>query len=63
MLETGHARPDPDVRRRRPLCLHPREPLDHRHRGESLALEQQLARERRAIQLAHREHAVRHAST
>ena len=35
------------VRRRRPLGLHPDQALDHRRRGETLPLQQELPRERR----------------
>ncbi len=61
--EAGGAAPDPDVRRRRPLGLHPREPLDRRERRDAPPLEQQLPRQRRAVQLAQRQDALGHAST
>ena len=61
--EARRARPDADVRRRRPLRLHPDQALDHRRRREPLPLEQELARERRAVQLAQREDALGHAPT
>ena len=61
--EARRARPDADVRRRRPLRLHPDQALDHRRRREPLPLQQELTRERRAVQLAQREDALGHAST
>ena len=45
-----------------PLRLHPDQPLDHRRRREPLPLEQELARERRAVQLAQREDALGHGA-
>ena len=56
------ARPEPDVRRRRPLRLHPGEPLDRGQHADPLPLEKQLSRERRAVQLPQRQdpfHATR----
>src|SRR5215213_1077115 len=61
--EARRARPDADVRRRRPLRLHSDQALDHRLRQESLPLEQQLPGERRAVQLAQREDTLGHAAT
>ena len=61
--EARGARPDADVRRRRPLRLHPDQALDHRRRREPLPLQQELTRERRAVQLAKREDALGHAPT
>ena len=61
--EARRAGPDADVGRRRPLRLHPHQPLDHRHRGQPLPLQQELARERRAVQLPHREDTLGHART
>jgi hypothetical protein len=55
-------RPDPDVRRRGPLRLHPDQALDHRLRREALPFEQKLARERGAVELAQREDALRHTA-
>jgi hypothetical protein len=45
------------------LRLHPDEALDDRDRREPLPLQQELARQRRAIQLAQGEDALGHAST
>ena len=59
--EARHARPEPDVRRRRPLRLHPGEPLDRWQHADALALEQQLPRERRAVQLPQRQDSFGHA--
>ncbi len=53
--ESVEPRPQPDVRRRRPLRLHPDEPLDRRERRRAPPLEQHLARERGAIQLPQRQ--------
>ena len=50
--EPRRARPDADVRSLRRLRLHPDEALDHRRRRESRALEEELPRECRAVQLA-----------
>jgi hypothetical protein len=50
--EPRRARPDTDVRSLRRLRLHPDEALDHRRWRESRALEQELPRERCAVQLA-----------
>ena len=55
------ARPDADVRRRRPLRLHADEAFDHRRRRQPFSLEQELAGERRAVQLAQREDSLGHA--
>ena len=60
--EDRRPRPDPDIRCLRPLRLHPNEPLDHGGRREALPLEQQLARKRRAIELAQREDALGHGA-
>src|SRR3954452_11067496 len=57
-LEARRSRPDAEVRSGRPLRLHPDEPLDDRGRRKPLALEQQLARESRAVQLPQRERAL-----
>ena len=48
--------------RRRPLRLHPDEALDHGRRPDPLPLQQELARERRAVQLAQREDALGHGA-
>lgn len=61
--EARRPRPDADVRRRRPLCLHADQALDHRRRREPFPLQQELTRERCAVQLAQREHALAHAPT
>ena len=58
--EARRPRPDADVRRRRPLRLHPDQALDHRLRREPLPLQQELPRERRPVQLAQREDALGH---
>ncbi len=56
------ARPQPDVRRRRPLRLQACDPLDRLCHREPVAPEEELARERRAVELAQRERrAWRHA--
>ena len=59
-LEGRRARPDADIRRGRPLRLHAAEPFDHGGTPSALPLEQQLPRERRAVQLALRQDAFRH---
>src|SRR5690242_13886029 len=59
-FEARRACPDPDVRSGGPLRLHPDEALDHRGRREALALQEELPRERRAVQLALREDALGH---
>ena len=58
--EAGEPRPEPDVRGGRPLRLHPGEPLDRGDRIEPLPLEQQLPRQRGAVQLPQGQHARRH---
>ena len=60
LAEPLEARPERDVRRRRVLRLHRHEPRDRFHDGHPPPLEQQLAREQRAVQLAQRQDA-RHA--
>ena len=55
-LESLEPRPERDVRRRRPLRLQRREALDRGHDRDGCSLEEHLARERGAIQLAQREH-------
>ena len=52
------ARPEPDVGRGRPLALKPGEPLDRRESADLLALEEELPRERRAVQLSQRQDAL-----
>src|SRR5207249_2834937 len=47
--------PNPDVRRLGPLRLHADEMLDDRRRREAHALQQQLPRQRGAVQFAKRE--------
>ena len=59
-LKPVDARPEPDVRRRRPLRLHAGEALDRGQHADLLALEQQLPRERRAVQLLQRQDALCH---
>ena len=54
--------PETDVRCRRPLRLQAREAFERAHDGEPAALEQQLARERRAIQLPQRQRPGPHAA-
>jgi len=61
--EAGRARPDADVRRRRPLRLQPDETGDHCCRRAPLPLEQELSGERRAVQLTSGEHPLGHART
>src|SRR4029078_13342700 len=53
--EPGERRQDPAFRRGRPLRLHPDKTLDRPERGEPAALQQQLARERGAIQIRQRQ--------
>ena len=50
--EAVDAGPQPEVRRRRPLRLQPGDPLERLRHREPVPAEEQLARERRAIQLA-----------
>lgn len=57
-LEAVEARGERQVRRGRGLRLEPGETLDGAGRRERLALEQELAREERPIQLAPREDAL-----
>jgi hypothetical protein len=61
--EARRPRPDANVRGLWRLRLHPDQALDHRRRREPLSLQQELTRERRAVQLAQREDALGHAST
>ena len=61
--EARRARPDADIRRRRPLRLHADEMLDHLCGRQSLPLEQELTRECCAAQLALCENARGHLST
>ena len=58
--EPHRARPDTDVRSLRRLRLHPDQALDHRRWRESRSLEQELPRERRAVQLAQGEDSFGH---
>jgi hypothetical protein len=51
-VEVAQSRPETEVRARRVLRLQAREQRDRLDGGEAGALEQQLARERRAIQFA-----------
>ena len=60
--EPRRARPDTDVRSLRRLRLHPDEALDHRRRRESRALEEELPRKCRAVQLSQREDSFGHRS-
>ena len=53
------ARPQPDVRRRRPLRLDACRPLDRLGHRQPVSAEQELPRERRAIELAERERSHR----
>ena len=59
--EALDARPEPEVRRRRPLRLEPSRPLERLRHRERSTCEQELARERRPVELAKRQQA--HAST
>ena len=61
-LEALEPRPQADVGRPRLLRLHSRQPADRVHGAELVALEQQLARQRRAAELAAAEDPVRHAA-
>ena len=61
-VEVGQARPQPDVRRVRALCLHPDQVLDGLERGEPLAVEEQLAGERGAVERPGVEPFLRHAA-
>ena len=54
------ARPQPDVRVRRVLVLDAADPLERARDRQAHALEQQLSREQRAVQLAPGERALRH---
>ena len=58
--EALDARPEPEVRGRRPLRLEPSRPLERLRHRERTTCEQELARERRPVQLAKRQQA--HAS-
>src|SRR5215211_2733246 len=51
-LEAGEPRPQSDVHRRRVLRLDAGDPLERRRQRQLAALEQQLAREQRAVELA-----------
>ena len=62
-LESGKARPQSDVHGRRVLGLDPADPLERLGRRELRPLEQQLAGENRAVQLALGEDALGHALT
>src|SRR5260370_5205303 len=54
-LEVPQARPERDVRRRRPLRLQRGQALDRGDDRKRFSLEQQLTRKRGAIELAHAE--------
>jgi len=58
--ETGHTRPETDVGRGRPLRLEAGEALDGGNHPDLASLEQELPRERRAVQLAQRQNALCH---
>src|SRR6185436_7107011 len=62
-LEPAEARPEPDVRVRRVLILDPGNTLERARDRHAHALEQELAREQRAVQLALGERALRHGRT
>jgi beta-lactam-binding protein with PASTA domain len=59
-LESGQARPEPDVRRGRVLRLDSAHALEGPWERELGALEQQLPREERAVQLPFRQHPLGH---
>ena len=58
-LEPLQPRPEPDVAGGRVLRLEPADLLDRARERHPRALEQQLAREQRAVELARREDALR----
>ena len=57
-LEIDEARPQPDVRVARLLCLETDEMRDELARRHRRPFQQMLARERRSIELTHRQHAL-----
>ena len=62
-LEPFEARPETDVRVRRVLILDASDPLERTRDRQAHALEEELAREERAVQLALRESAFHHRAT
>jgi len=58
--EAGHTRPETDVGRGRPLRLEAGEALDGGNHRDLAPLEQELPRERRAVQLAQRQNVLCH---
>src|SRR5215472_14718369 len=58
-LEPLEARPERDVRRRRVLRLDAAHPLDRPRQRQARALEQQLSRQHRTVELALREDSLR----
>jgi hypothetical protein len=61
-VELGHPRPQPDVHRRRVLRLQPADGVQRRRDRAARRLEQPLAREHRAVELALGEDALGHRS-